>query len=144
MLRLREQLLARRDLDELPEVHHGDSVAEVLDGREIVRDEQARELEVLLQVAQQVEYRRLHGNIQRGHRLVRDEQARRDGEGARETDALALPARELVRIAEPQLRPQADGVEQLDNALLHERPPHEALHANRLGDDSAAGHPRVQ
>src|SRR5205823_7950364 len=95
MLRLREQLLARRDLDELPEVHHGDPVAEVLDGREIVRDEQARELQVLLQVAQQVEDRRLHGNIQRGYRLVRDEQARRDREGAREADALTLPAREL-------------------------------------------------
>ena len=39
--------------------------------------------------------------------------ARLDRERAREADALALAARELVRVAVPQLRPQADRVEEL-------------------------------
>ena len=72
----------------------------------------------LLQVAQQVEDRRLHGDVERGDRLVGDEQRRRDRERAREPDALPLPARELVRVAVPQLRPQADRVEQLAHASV--------------------------
>ena len=40
---------------------------------EVVRDEEAREAELLLQVAQQVEDRRLDGDVERGHGLVGDE-----------------------------------------------------------------------
>ena len=116
VLRPREQLVPRGDLDELPEVHHRDAVAEVLHGREVVRDEQAREAELRLQRPEEVEDGRLDRDVERRHGLVRDQQARRDAERAGQADALALPARELVRVAVAELGAQADRVEELDDA----------------------------
>ena len=113
MPRRREELLRRSLLDDRAEVHHRDAVAEELDGREVVGDEEAREAEVALEVAEQVEDRRLHRHVERGDGLVRDQKDRRNGERAREPDALPLAARELVRIPVPQLRPEADLVEEL-------------------------------
>ena len=40
-----------RELDDLAEIHDRDAVADVLDHREVVRDEQVGELQLLLQVA---------------------------------------------------------------------------------------------
>src|SRR5262245_51254326 len=43
--RCREQRLLVSQFDDAAEVHHGDSMTDVLDHSEIVRDEQVRELE---------------------------------------------------------------------------------------------------
>ena len=48
---------------------------------------------------QQVQDLRLDRDVERRDRLVADDQARLDGERARDADALALPAGELVRVA---------------------------------------------
>ena len=72
---------------------------EVPDDREVVRDEQVRQPEVLLQVVQEVEHLRLHGHVERRHGLVEDEKLRIDGERSGDPDALALASRELVRVA---------------------------------------------
>ena len=72
---------------------------DVLDHGQIVRDEQIGEAEVLLQVDQQVDHLRLHRHVERGHRLVADDQLRLQGERACDDEALALAARELVRKA---------------------------------------------
>jgi hypothetical protein len=40
------ELVARRDLDDPPEVHDRDPVRDVPDDREVVRDEEVRELEL--------------------------------------------------------------------------------------------------
>ena len=58
------------DLDDAAEIHHRDAVADVPHDREIVRDEQDREAELALQVAQQVEDLRLDRDVERGDRLV--------------------------------------------------------------------------
>ena len=138
VLRPREQLVARSHLDDLAEVHHRDAVAEELHGREVVADEQAREAELALQVAEEVEDGRLHGDVERRDRLVRDQQARRDAERAGQADALALAARELVRVAVAQLGAQADRVEELDDPLVERRAAREPVQAERLADDLAA------
>ncbi len=139
-----EQLGGARRLHDLSEVHDGDAVAEVLDRRQVVRDEEAREAHVALQVAHQVEDRRLHRDVERRHRFVRDEQRRREREPAREADALALPAGELVRIPVPQLRSQPDLVEQLLHVLVERAAARTGLDAQRLADDLAAGHAWVE
>ena len=72
----REQLVARRELDDLAEVHHRDPIAEELDRGEVVADEEAREAELVLQIPEQVEHGRLDGDVERRDRLVRDQQAR--------------------------------------------------------------------
>ena len=73
----------------------------------------------LLQLAQQLEDLRLHGDVERRRRLVGDQQLRSAGDRHRDHDALAHAARELVRILLEALRRRrdADLLEQLDGAL---------------------------
>ena len=54
--------------------------------------------EVGLQVLQQVDHLRLHRDVQRGHRLVGDDQVRVHGQRPGDADPLPLPAGELVRV----------------------------------------------
>ena len=89
----------RRDLDDLAEIHHRDAVADVLHHGEIVGDEQVGQAELALQVLQQVDDLRLDRDVERGDRLVADDQLGLDRERAGDADALALAAGELVRIA---------------------------------------------
>ena len=103
----------RADLDDLAEVHHRDAVAEVLDDGEVVGDEQDREAEPQLEVAQQVEDLRADRHVERRHRFVGDEELRFDGERPGDADALALAAAELVREATGEARVEADEVEHL-------------------------------
>ena len=87
------------ELDDAAEIHDGDAVADVLDHGEIVRDEEVGEAEPRLEVDQQVEDLRLDRDVERRDRLVGDDQLRLERERARDADALALAAGELVRIA---------------------------------------------
>ena len=87
--------------------------ADVLDHRQVVRDEQVGEAELLLQVLEQVDDLRLDRHVERRDRLVADDQLRLDRERARDADALALAAGELVRIAAHVIGLQADGLQQL-------------------------------
>ena len=91
------------------------------DDVEVVRDEDVGEAEVALQVLEQVEDLRLHGDVERGHRLVADDQLRVDRERAGDADPLALAARELVRKAVVVLGVEADDLEQLLDAALASR-----------------------
>ena len=54
MERVLVELLGRRQLGHLAQVHHADAIGEVLDDREVVRDEQIGEAELPLQVLQEV------------------------------------------------------------------------------------------
>ena len=67
-----------------------------------------------LHLLEQVEDLRLHGDVERGDRLVADDQLRLGGHGAGDRDALALAAGELVRsLRAGDRRVDADGVEHL-------------------------------
>ena len=101
---------------DLAEVHHHHAVGDVPDDVQVVRDEDVREPEVVLQVLEQVEDLRLDRDVERRDGLVADDQLRVDRERPRDADALALPARELVREAVVVLRVQADDLEQLLDA----------------------------
>ena len=96
------------DLDQLAEIHHRDAVADVLHHRKVMGNEQIGEAEALLQILQQVDDLRLDRDVERRHRLVADDQVGIDGEGAGDADALALPARELVRITPGMFGRQTD------------------------------------
>ena len=61
----RVQRVGRPDLDDLAEVHDRDPVADVLDDRQVVGDEQVRQAEPLAQVGQQVEDLRLDRHVER-------------------------------------------------------------------------------
>ena len=66
--------------------------------RQIVRDQQQRHAALALQPQQQREHLRLHGDVERGRRLVGDQQARVAGDRHRDHHALRHAARQLVRI----------------------------------------------
>ena len=78
-------------------------------------------------VLEQLQDLRLHGDVERGGRLVGDQQVRLVRQGHGDHHALALAARELMRIArQPPLRiGDADLIEQFEDAgarLLARKP----------------------
>ena len=73
-------------------------------------DEEIGEAEALLQLDQQVQHLRLHGDVERRDRLVEHQDLRPQHQRARDGDALALAAREHVRIAIGILGAQADAL----------------------------------
>ena len=83
-----------------------------------------RGVELALQVADQVEDLRLHGHVERGGRLVGDEQLRVVDQRHRDHRALPHAAGELVRVVvDPPVRLRdADPVEHLDRALAGDLP----------------------
>ncbi len=92
VLRIGEERRRRRFLDDAADIHHRDPVRDVLDDREVVRDEEIGEAELVLQVLEQVESLRLHRDIEGRDRLVGDDEARIERERAGDADALALAA----------------------------------------------------
>ncbi len=97
--RPQEEILRGGELDDLAEIHHRDPVGDVADDGEVVRDEEIGEVELLLQLDEQVQDLGLDRDVERGDRLVGDDELRLQDERAGEADALALAAAELVRVA---------------------------------------------
>ena len=54
-----EQLLRVGQLDDIAQIHNADAVGDIFDDRQIVRDEQVRQILLVLQVFQQVDDLRL-------------------------------------------------------------------------------------
>ena len=92
------QLLGRRDLDDLPQVHDRDPVRDVPDHAQVVGDEDVGQAQLVLQVVEQVDDLGPDGHVQGRDRLVGDDQPGIQGQGPGHADALALPAGELVRV----------------------------------------------
>ena len=145
VVRAAQDLVAGAGLHELAVVHHRDAVGEDVDDREVVADEQARELQLLLQLLQQLEEARLHRHVQRRGRLVGDEQL-----------AARAPARGRCRRADAG-RPTARAgsgcgttvgsstwLEQLLDALVEVLALRLAREQDRLADRLADRHAGVQ
>ena len=89
----------RARLDRLAGIDDAEIVAQFGDDAEVVGHEQQRNAELAHQLAQQQQDLVLGRDIERRGRLVGDHQARRAGKRRGDQQALALAARELVRIA---------------------------------------------
>ena len=138
-----EELLGGRQLDDLAEVHDRDPVGDVADDGEVVGDEEVGQVELLLQLDEQVEHLRLDRDVERGHRLVGDDELRAQHEGAGEADPLALAAAELVRVAPGRLGAEADALEHLDHGLVAPLAL-EPVDPQALADEVAHLHARVE
>src|SRR3954466_13957671 len=75
---------------------------------QVVADEEIAHPKAGLQLIEQIEDDRLHGNIECGGRLVQDNKLGMERNGARNANARLLPAGELVREAIEQWPRQAD------------------------------------
>ena len=125
-----------RLLDEPTGVHHAGAVGHVGHDAEIVGDEDQAHLPLLLQVRQQLHDLSLHGDVERGRRLVGDEHRRVQGDRHRDHDALAHATGELVWIgldALPRGR-NGDTFHEPHRTLEGVRLVHPAVLAEHLGD----------
>ena len=105
VLRIGEHLLGAVVLLHLAVLHHIDVVGELADDGQVVGDEDHRHAVLGLEVLDQVEDLGLHGDVERGGRLVGDQHVGAVGERHGDHHALALAAGELVRIlAQPRRR----------------------------------------
>ena len=93
------KLVAGGDFHEAAEVHDADAVADMPDDAEIVGNEEIGKSELFLEVLEKVDYLGLDRDVERGYRLVADDEFGVEGQRARKADPLALPAAELVGIA---------------------------------------------
>ena len=102
----RREDLARRAVLHLPAcVHHEHGVGRLRDDAEVVRDEDHAHVELLLDPLDELEDLRLHGDVERGRRLIGDQHRRPVHERHRDHRALAHAAGELVReVARPLVR----------------------------------------
>src|SRR6266852_3211385 len=144
VLRVLVNVDAVGDLHHLPQVHDRYPVRQVPHHREVVGDEQVRQLELFLEILKQVDDLRLNRDVQRRNRLVTHDERRRNRQSTGDSDALPLPARELVRIPVGEVRVQAHQPQQLLDPgppLLTSRQP-EIVQG--LGDDVADRHARIQ
>ena len=133
--------VAGAELDDLAEVHHRDAMGDVLHDAQIVRDEQLAQSQLLLEILQQVEELGLHGQVERAGRLVEHHEIGSHGQRARDGDALALSAAELVRVAQGHLGIEAHAGKQLVHLLvaLGSRT-RQAEHVDSLAHDVAHRH----
>ena len=113
--------------------------------QEIVRDEKVGQAKLVLQLIEHVDDLCLDGYVQRGNRLVTDDEIGIDREGSRDTDTLSLSAGELVRITCGVFAVQSDIAHQLKYtfmALLLGAI--ELMDVQRLTNDIRYGHTRIQ
>ena len=131
-----EELSHRRELDDLAEIHDGHVVGHLRDHAHVVRDQHQRHALGLLQAAQQRQNLRLRRDVERGGRLVGDQDLGIGGEGEGDADPLAQAAAQLEGIGvDPRLRPRdADLAQQLDGALAGRGLAEAAVGAHRLHD----------
>src|SRR5581483_5518738 len=139
-----EQRLGVGGLDDGAEVHNGDAVGDVLDHSEIMRDENVGKVQTLLQVAQQIENLRTNRDIERGDRLVADDQLGFDGKRTRDRDALALPAGEFMGVAARKARLEPDQAQQFLDARAAFLGWHEVMQRQGLAEDLPDRHARIE
>ena len=134
VLRRRQQLLGRPLLDDAAEVHHRHAVGDVPGEPEVVRDDEDADARLAHQLQHQREDLAANRGVERGHRLVGDEQARVQHHRAGDDHALALAARDLVRVAREEAlrRAQAGAPQRVGHELLLVSL--DLLDANALGD----------
>ena len=98
MARRGEQFRDRRELDDAAEIHHGDIVGHLRDHAHVVGDQHQRHALGALQAAQQGKDLRLGRDVERGGRLVRDQDLRIGGQRQSDADTLAQAPAQLERI----------------------------------------------
>ena len=130
--------------DDLAEVHHGYAVADMADDGDVVGDEEHRQAELLLERQQQIENLGLDRDIERGDRLVGDEEIRLGGQGTGDRDPLPLSAAEGMGKAALVRRSQPDHLQQFADAVIDSSPSGHLMKHERLADDVADVHARVQ
>lgn len=84
------EFLAAGLFDDSPEIHHRDLVRKMFDDREVVGDEQVRDVSLALEIGEQVENLALDRNVERADGFVADDEIGAERQSAGDSDSLAL------------------------------------------------------
>src|SRR5262245_59294147 len=144
MKRVAKQGRAIGNFHDAPGAHHGNSVGDIVDDREIVRDEEVSKAQFLLQIHQQIQDLRLDRNIERRGRLVADDKVGPQGKRPRDPDTLTLASRKTVRIAFDVPQIEADKGDELVHHFPARPRVADAVNDQRLFDNVVNRHPRIQ
>ena len=146
MLGRGEHALDGAMFDDLAVLHHADPLRDLSHDAEVVGDEKKRHVQPRLDFLKQRDDLRLHGDVERGGRLVGDEQIGLVGKRHGNHYALALTAGELMRIAlEPALRiADADLAEDFQRARARRRSGQAAVQQQDLADLLLDGVQRIE
>ena len=112
----RQDRLDRPELDGAPAVDDEHLVGDLPDDRQVVRDEDVRQMKLAPQVGEQVEDLCLDRDVERRDGLVEDEDLGLGGQGAGDRGPLALAAGQLPREGARFLLAEPDRVEELEGA----------------------------
>ena len=88
----------RRRFDNLAGIHDQDALANTGDHAEVVRNQHQSGIQLTVKPLQQIQYLRLHGDIERGGRFIGEQQAGVAGQRHGDHYPLAHAAAKLVRI----------------------------------------------
>jgi hypothetical protein len=104
-------------LDDFSEVHYRDAVRDVTNDREVVSDEQYRDLHLFLEPLEKLENLCLDAHVERAHRFVGHEQVRLDRQRPGDSHALLLSPAELVWIPVDLSGVEPDALEEIPSAV---------------------------
>ncbi|MPM31800.1 hypothetical protein SDC9_78357 [bioreactor metagenome] len=140
-----ENLGGLRLFHHLPQIHHGDVVGNMLHHGQVVGDEEIGQVPLLLQIHHQVQNLGLNRHVQRGHRLVADDELWIQNQRPGGAHPLAAAAVQLVGIEVKGALGKAHHVHGFPDLFL-QRFLAFALLVNfqRLADDVSHGHSGVQ
>ncbi len=114
------------------------------DDGQVVRDEEERNPQLVLQVVEQVDHSGLNGHVEGGDRFVEDQQLGLEHQGPGDADPLALTAGELVGVAVGVVRLEPHQLEHLAHPLLDGRSAVLPVDLERLRDGLTDGQPGVE
>ena len=136
MQRILHHVLHRADLGDPPRIHHRDAVGGIGDYTHVVGHQHYRRAMIAPEALDQRDDLRLHGDIERGGRLVGDDQFRLGADRKRDHDALAHAAGEFMWIGVDALfrRGDADLGQQIDGAFTRRRLRKAHVGPDRLDD----------
>ena len=127
-------LVGRADLLDAPPIEHHDPISHLHGLVLVVGDEDAGDVHLVVHAAQPATQLLAHLGVQRPEGFIQQQHAGLDRQGAGQCDALALPARELRRVAIGQ------------PVQLHEREQrvHATLDLGLIGSAAARHHPQPE
>ena len=124
--------------DHAAQIHDGHRIADMAYDAQVMGDEDVGQAQRFLQFHEQVEDLGLDRHVERGHGFVADQHLRFHGQGACDSQPLALTAGKLARIAIGGLRGKPHQFEQAHRLVAPCAPGYQAVMDRSLGDQIAS------
>ena len=119
MIWMFKQFFCCRKLHHIPQIHNANTVTDIFDNAQVMRNKQICQVVLLFQIQKQVDDLRLDGNVQSGYRFVTYNKLRIYCQRSGYTDTLSLSAGELMGVTMDKVRCKSALLHNLHNIILH-------------------------